>query len=106
MAHAGNTQNKKRIAEERIRKLFELAQKEFSKHHERSHRYVQLARKIAMKTRYRLPSNLKRKFCRHCYKFLQPGINARVRTKNHKVVYYCLSCKKHMRFQLSKKLNL
>ncbi len=88
------------IALERIKILFQEAARQFKSHPERSHRYITLARKIAMKAKVKIPKNLKRKFCLHCYKFLQPGVNCRVRTKNKKLVYYCFSCKRFMRIPL------
>ncbi len=87
----------RQIAKERIKKLFEEAEKEFSKNPGRAHRYVELARKIAMKMKIKL-TEYRTKFCKHCYRYLKPGINCRVRTKNKKMVYYCLTCKRYMKF--------
>jgi len=92
----------KEIARERIKKLFSEADEVFSKDKKLANRYVSLARKIAMKFNLRMPKVYKRRFCKHCYSYLKPGKNLRVRTKNKKVVYYCLECKKFMRFPLSK----
>lgn len=92
----------KKIAQERIAFLIDLAEKVFSKYPKRADRYVELARKIAMRTRTRIPTNLKRKFCKHCHKFLKPGVNCRVRTREGKVVYYCFNCKKYTRFPFLK----
>lgn len=92
----------KHIARQRIRQLIEFAEKVFPKNFERADYYISIARKIAMKARIRIPSDLKKKFCKHCYKFLQPGVNCRVRTKNNKVIYYCLNCKNYMRFPFLK----
>lgn len=85
---------------ERIKILFNEATSAFKVHPERSHRYIALARKIAMKAKVKIPKHLKRKFCSHCYKFLQPGVNCRVRTKNKKLVYFCFSCRRYMRIPL------
>jgi len=93
----------KQIAQERIKTLFQEAEKAFSKNHSLSHRYVTLARKIAMKVKTRIPRELKRKFCKHCYKFLMPGTNARIRTREGKLIIYCLECKKYTRILLKKK---
>lgn len=90
-------ERQRQIAKERIKKLFEEAEKEFSKHPERAHRYVELARKIAMKMKIRL-TEYRTKFCKHCYNYLKPGANCRVRTKNKKVIYYCLNCKRYTKF--------
>jgi ribonuclease P protein subunit RPR2 len=97
-----NKSNKNSIALERIKNMFKLAQQAFKKYPERANRYIHIARKIAMKTKTRIPPRLKRKYCKHCYKFLQPGVNCRVRTKNDKVIYYCFNCKNYMRFPIKK----
>ncbi|MBT4321796.1 ribonuclease P [Candidatus Woesearchaeota archaeon] len=93
----------KEIARERIKKLFSEADEVFSKDKKLANRYINLARKIAMKFNLRMPRGYKRKFCKHCYSYLKPGKNLRVRTKGKNVVYYCLECKKFMKFPLSKK---
>jgi len=88
----------KKIAEERIDILFKEAKAMFNKDKKLANRYVALARKIAMKYKVRIPKELKRRFCKHCYSYLMPGKNCRVRTREGKVVYYCLECKKYIRF--------
>jgi len=92
----------KEIARQRIKKLFSEAEKIFPKDKELANKYVKLARKIAMKFNLRMPRGYKRRFCKHCYSYLVPGKNLRVRTRDEKSVYYCLECKKFMRFPLSK----
>lgn len=86
------------IAKERVKILFDNAEKMFKKDPKLSDRYVALARKIAMKANMRMPRELKRRFCKHCNCYLQPGVNCRVRTRAGKVVYYCLNCKRFMRY--------
>ncbi len=90
----------KKIAEERIKKLFQQAEEVFSSDKSLANRYVTLARKISMKTKTRIPTSLKRKFCKHCYKFLMPGVNSRTRIRGGKVIISCLGCKKFMRIPL------
>jgi ribonuclease P protein subunit RPR2 len=92
----------KKIALERIETLFGEASDVFKKNKILADRYVELARKIAMKYKVRIPSRLQKQFCKHCYKFLMPNVNCRVRIKKGKVVYYCLECKKYMRFPYNK----
>lgn len=87
----------KKIALEHVKKLFLDAKKNPSM----GDRYVAMARKIAMKFNLRLPRELKRKFCKHCYSYFKSG-NYRVRTRKKMVVYYCLKCKKYMRFKIEK----
>ena len=93
----------RRIAQERIEILFKQAKNIFKEDSKLADRYVELARKIGMKYKVRIRTELKRKFCKHCYKYLMPGVNCRVRMHNGKVVYYCFSCKKFMRFSHIKK---
>lgn len=95
------------LAKEHMKVLFELAEKEFCKHPERSHRYVEIARNISMRTRTRIPWYLRRRFCSGCHHYLVYGKNCRVRTKNMKVVITCLDCGSVMRipFVREKKMS-
>ena len=90
----------KTIAQERIKILFEEAEKIFEKSPKLANRYIELARKIAMKVNLRLPRNLKRKFCKHCYSYLVPGKTSRTRIHKSRVTIYCFTCKKYMRFMI------
>ena len=65
---------------------------------EYSDRYVEIARKIAMKYKIKIPSELKKRFCKNCQTYLRPGTNCRVRTRNGRIIYYCQNCKKYMRY--------
>ncbi|MEM4397698.1 MAG: ribonuclease P protein component 4 [Candidatus Woesearchaeota archaeon] len=85
-------------AEKWILRLFSLAEEFFKEYPNLSNRYVKLARKISMKYKVKIPRELKRRFCKHCHSYLYPSLNCRVRLTQKKVVYYCLNCKKFMRF--------
>ncbi len=89
----------KKLVVEQIKTLFEQAKLRFREDRKLSNKYIKTARKLGMKFKVRIPKGLKRKFCRHCYSYLVPGVNLRVRTHNGKVVYYCLECKRFMRFK-------
>jgi ribonuclease P protein subunit RPR2 len=93
----------KEIAKERVKILFKQAEEVFPKNKALANRYVTLARKVAMKVKIRMPLELKRKFCKHCYKFLMPGVNSRVRTRDGKVIISCFECKKFVRIPIGKK---
>jgi len=94
-----------RIAKERIDTLFAEAKNAFREDPSLSHRYVQLARKIAMKYKLKIPSKYRRQYCKHCYRYLMPGENSRVRTREGKLVVYCLECKKYSRYVIKRKLG-
>ncbi len=89
--------NLKKLAIQRIKILFSEAKINPMK----ANRYVQLARKIGMKVNVPIPKELKRRFCRHCNIYFQSG-NCRVRTRNKMLIYYCLNCKKYMKFKLDR----
>lgn len=92
-----------KIAKARIKKLFEEADKVFKKNKKLSNRYVEIARKIAMKVQLKMPKRYKRQFCKHCYNYLKAGNNSRVRINKNKVIIYCLECKKYTRIPLIEK---
>ncbi|MBI4983292.1 ribonuclease P [Candidatus Woesearchaeota archaeon] len=90
----------KKIALVRIKLLFNQAEEVFPMSKVLANRYVQLAQNISMKVKVRIPKELKRRFCKHCYAYLTPGVNARVRTRGGKVIISCLDCKKFMRIPI------
>lgn len=92
----------KNIAQERIAILFEEAESVFKKNPNLANRYVGMARKLAMKTKLKMPGRFKRKFCKHCNAYLYPGVNCRVRTYKSILLYYCFNCKKYSRIPFKK----
>ena len=98
--HSKKPNDQIKIANKHIEELFSQADKMFSEDPSLSDRYIDLARKIAMKFKISLKSEYKRKFCKHYYTYLMPGVNSRVRTQNGKLVYSCFNCKKFSRFPL------
>jgi len=81
-----------KIALERIYRLFELAEKEFPKHPERSNRYVELARKLGTRNKAPIPAELKKRFCKKCGSFLKKGKNASWRELGSMVEITCTKC--------------
>ncbi len=95
----------KKIARERISVLFDQAGRAFHDHPERSNRYVELARKIAMRQRIRIDREFRRRFCHHCYVYLVPGNNMRVRVHRSNVVVTCHACNKKTRYRVVRPLD-
>ncbi|MEM3783526.1 MAG: ribonuclease P [Candidatus Bathyarchaeia archaeon] len=96
----------KHIAKQRIQTLFSLAIKVYHEDPGLAQRYVDVARRVAMAAKIRLPTEYKRMVCRHCKSFLLPGVCCRVRVKQRRephVVITCLNCGKHMRIPLKRK---
>jgi len=94
-----------RIAKERIERLFELAEREFRHNPELSHTWLELARRISMRTRVRIPRELKRRMCKSCHRLLVPGRSARVRLKRGRVCITCLACGRVMRYPYDRDIN-
>ncbi|RLI13583.1 ribonuclease P [Candidatus Bathyarchaeota archaeon] len=83
------------IALRRIRRLFELALQVVHDEPELADRYVEIARRIAMRARVKLPREYKRLVCKRCKRFIVPGLTCRVRLQPRRephVVITCLRC--------------
>ena len=80
------------IAKERVSILYNLARSEFFLHKERSDRYAFLAKKLAMRTKIRLPINFKRQICTHCSRFIVIGFNARMRLRPKRQPHIAVTC--------------
>jgi len=96
----------RQIAMQRIRKLFDLARKKIRDDPELAQRYAQIARKIAMRAKLRLPAEYRHHICRHCKSFIYPGVNCRVRVQQRRephMAVTCQVCGETMRVPLRKK---
>ncbi len=102
MRERSRTPQTKKIARERIAILFFLARAAFATHPELSNRYVELARRIAMRQRIRIDRGFRREFCRRCSSFLVPGSTSRVRVQGGNVVVTCLCCRKRRRYPVGR----
>lgn len=99
----------KRIAMQRIQRLFSLARETFNEDPSLAQRYVDIARRIAMAARVHLPTEYRRQICKYCKSFILPGVNCRVRIKQQRephVVITCFKCGKQTRIPLNKKEKL
>ncbi len=96
----------RRIALERIHILFRLARETIHRDKALAQRYVNIARRLAMAAKVRLPREYRRQVCRHCKSFILPGVNCRVRIQQRRephVVITCLECGRYMRIPLRKR---
>ena len=68
------------VARERIDLLMQQARdRALSRDLELADRYVELARRLAMRYNVRLDRAYRDTMCRHCYRYLAPGISSSVR---------------------------
>lgn len=68
-----------RIAHARLHILFNQAQDVYDEHPGLAHRYMEIARNIAMKVNLSVPTALRRRMCRNCGHYLAYGKNAQIR---------------------------
>ena len=80
------------IAQERVKTLFNLAEQAFRENPQQAQRYVELARKIAMRARIRLPRELRRRVCRRCNAYLVPGATSRTRIRQEREPHVAVTC--------------
>src|SRR5262245_47483824 len=92
------------IARERIEILLGEARRSLDQNPALSRRYTELAKKISMRTKVRIPSQQKRYICKACGLPLVPGKNARVRVVpgNSRITITCISCGALRRYPFSK----
>ncbi len=93
----------KQIALQRVHTLFSLAKEVAREDPQLAQRYVQIARRVAMRTRLRLPHEYRSLICRKCKSFILPGVNCRIRIQQRRephMVITCLSCGGHTRIPL------
>ena len=86
-------------AENHVKELLNEADGVFSRDKGLANRYAEMAKKLILKFKLKLPNSLKKRICKHCHCFLKPGSNCRVRLGKAMMIYYCLDCKHHMRFK-------
>lgn len=92
------SQHQQKIADNRIKFLFQSAKEIFKENSALADKYVKIARRVAMKNKIKISSSLKKKFCKNCHRYLVPSLNCRVRLHKHRLIYYCLECKHYMRY--------
>ena len=96
----------RRIAKQRIETLFKLANVTMQKDRNLAQRYADAARRIAMASKIRLPTEYRRRICKHCKSFILPGVNCTVRLQQRRephVVVTCQECGEHMRIPTTRK---
>ncbi len=96
-----NKRLEKKIAKDRIRYLLERAETYKNIDYELARRYIELAKKISMKYRIRIPRRYKITYCKKCLYPYKAG-KFRVRIKKRRVIITCLNCGYERRFPIKK----
>jgi len=82
----------RRIAQQRIEILFNKAKETYSADPAQSRRYVRLLRRIAQRTRTKLPTHVRRGICRGCGTVLIPGVNSHTRVRQRREPHTATTC--------------
>lgn len=94
----------KKTSEKRIIKLFELAEESANNNKQKlADRYVKLARKLSMKYLTPIPPIYKKRYCKHCYCYLIPYENSRIRINKGRITIFCKNCNKFTRIPFKNK---
>lgn len=101
------TDEMREIARERVEYLFERAMTVHETHPDRAQRYVQIARKVAMAARLRIPRHWKRRICHGCKRLIIPGFNCRYRLQSRsgkasRIVLTCHECGHQTRYYIKR----
>ena len=84
--------SEKAIALRRIRRLFELALQVVKTEPELADRYAEIARRIAMRARVKIPPEYKRLICKRCKRLIVPGLTCRVRLQPRREPHIAITC--------------
>jgi ribonuclease P protein subunit RPR2 len=91
----------KKIALYRLSQLFHLAETAALQGRlNLADRYVEIARRLSMRYLVPIPAEFKRCYCKHCYRFLLPGVSGRVRIHRGRLIMSCFGCDHHTRMPL------
>ena len=71
--------SKKQIATQRIQILFHNALSNAKNNPKLAERQAEIAKKISMKFKIKMPFELNSSFCKKCKKFIAPGIASKIR---------------------------
>ena len=82
---------------QQLQRLFELAEVAVQQGDEvLGQHYLDVARRMVLRTRVRLPRELRHRYCHQCGQLFQPGRNSRVRVRSEGQTRYlvitCLAC--------------
>ena len=82
----------RRIAQQRIEILYNKAKETYGTDPALSRRYIQLLRRIAQRTRTKLPTHVRRGICRGCGNILIPGLNSHTRLRQRREPHAATTC--------------
>jgi len=83
---------KQAIAQQRIETLYRLAQETIQTDPEQAKRYTALLRRIAQRTRTKIPPHIRHGICKKCNTPLIPGYNSTTRINQRREPHIATTC--------------
>jgi ribonuclease P protein subunit RPR2 len=80
------------IAQQRIQNLYRLANETVKTDPDLARRYIHLMRRIAQRTRTKIPQNIRDRVCKKCDTPLIPGYNATIRINQKREPHITTRC--------------
>ena len=84
--------SKKQIATQRIQILFHNALSNAKNNPRLAQKQAEIAKKISMKFKIKMPIEIRSSFCKKCKKFIVPNISSRVRVGQSNVKSISVTC--------------
>lgn len=85
-------ERQQRLAQARIQILWQMALQETKKRPEIARQQMLSARRIAQRTRTKLPQHMSQRICKKCGSILIPGDTCRVRLRNNRTKHIVVTC--------------
>ncbi len=81
------------LAAQRMRLLLRMADEVYPWEPELGLMYGDLARRISLRTKVKIPQEWRWRYCKRCGSFLYPGINADVRVRERRFPHLVIRCR-------------
>lgn len=82
----------KDLAKQRIIKLLRMADSIYRTEPGLAIKYGELARRISLRSRVKIPREWRSRFCKRCGVLLFPGLNASIRTRERRFPHIVIKC--------------
>ncbi len=86
-------EREKDLARQRIARLLRLADEVYPEEPKLGLQYGELARRLALRTKVKIPRRWRWRYCKECGSFLYPGINADVRVRSRRFPHLVIRCR-------------
>jgi len=80
------------LARQRIIKLLRMADSIYKTEPDLAIRYGELARRISLRSRVKIPREWRSRYCKRCGTLLFPGLNATIRTREKRFPHIVIRC--------------